>query len=291
MRELQSDTFAEEARMDRGTLEHVFQRIQWSFSPGPPMSKWFWAVSMVLSRQYVTGNGDHAWQRALVPFADLLNHRPLGGHLDIVQGGREKAADRHTRAGEEVTVAYDSSLPNLSLLRVYGFVSENPVHDYYEMGNNMEYDSPAAKKVALQLFKDIDEEWSARAAVIDVDATTLQVVLRFSKSGVLPATLAYCRVMSLPDAAAARVLKEETDTSKLLSLENEMAALGTVRQAAELLQTEFTSTVEHDMAVLREGSVSPRLMHLVLFRLYRKRAVEATLRDVHRLLESPEDMA
>jgi len=89
---------------------------------------WVWAISVVLSRKFNLQNANGQFV-AVVPFADMFNHRPLTHQHSFAFGYSEEGEFFHVEAVDNVEIGAEVLLPyggkcNFDWLLDYGFVMQ-----------------------------------------------------------------------------------------------------------------------------------------------------------------------
>lgn len=254
-----------------------------------------WARLTIASRIFgMMVNGRRT--RALVPLADMLNHRfpqETGWHYDERAAAFVLTALQGFAAGDPIHTAYGRR-SNTHLLLNYGFVLEENEHDECLLKLSVPDGDP---------FLDVKAAALAPAGA----SRSFQVAAGYQREGVRKMFSFLRFALADPDELAQLTTPDGFDVGGIapISARNEAAALRAIAAAAKAALAGFDTTAEQDAAILRKLPLTPNMKSGVVLRRGEKRVLRHYLElaasaapllhlsraELARLLESRPDIA
>lgn len=236
---------------------------------GASIAELFWGSTAVITRVFGVTIGGAATE-ALVPFADMMNHRrppDASWTFDEALGSFVIRASRDIRAGEEICGSYGRKANHRYFVH-YGFALEAGADDEAEVHLSVPGAAPkrAAKVAALHRAFGPDEAYRVSSRV------RADTNLR---------TLSFLRTACANSGEVGRALRPLADGELVppLSHRNEAASLALLHGACIEALGRFDSPLEgDDEALLARPDLPPASRSAVLVRRGEKRLLRAYLR-------------
>ncbi|KAG2297886.1 hypothetical protein Bca52824_034358 [Brassica carinata] len=215
------------------------------------LDDFIWAFGILRSRAFSRLRGQDL---VLIPLADLINHDPA-----------IKQKTMHMRSKELVYIQYDVNKSNAELALDYGFVESNPNRNSY----TLTIEIPESDPFFGDKLDIAESNGMGETGYFDiVEGQSLPVGM-----------LQYIRLVALggSDAFLLESIFRNTIWGHLelpVSRSNEELICRVVRDACKSALSGFTTTIEEDEKLMKEGKLDPRMELAVKVRIGEKKVLQ-----------------